>query len=429
VHRYRLPANWPFAPRRLPLFYGWIIWLLSTLGILFSIPGQTMGMAVFTDHLIDVLGLTRTQLSMAYLFGTLGSAMILTRAGRWYDQLGGRIMMAAASLALALMLLFISVSDYLAGLVPGNTGPAFLVILIGYFGVRFFGQGVLTNAARNTLLVWFDKRRGLVTGIRGIFVSLGFSLAPLFLAWQIDHFGWRETLWLLAAYCAVFSLFAIALVRDNPEDCGLLADGARHDKDAPKPEPAPSMTLAEARLTPVFWLYTLALSVHSLFITALTFHVVSIFEEAGRTAGEAFALFLPLAIVATSVNLLAAWLADFHRLKPFLVTMLSCFMLAGWGLTNLTQDWGYWLLIAGVGAGSGLWSVISNLAFIRHFGALHLGEVTGLVTATMVLGSALGPALFSLGLDWSGSYAAPGWVCIALMLPLLIASLAVRQDK
>lgn len=182
MHQYRLPANWPFATRRLPIFYGWMIWLLSTLGILFSIPGQTMGMAVFTDHLIEALGLTRTQLSMAYLFGTLGSALILTRAGRWYDQLGGRIMMAAASLALALMLLFISVSDYLAGLAPGNTALAFLVILMGYFGVRFFGQGVLTNAARNTLLVWFEKRRGLVTGIRGIFVSLGFSLAPLFLA-------------------------------------------------------------------------------------------------------------------------------------------------------------------------------------------------------------------------------------------------------
>jgi hypothetical protein len=50
-----------------------------------------------------------------------------------------------------------------------------------------------------------------------------------------------------------------------------------------------------------------------------------------------------------------------------------------------------------------------SLAFIRYFGALHLGEVSGMVSATMVLGSAIGPALFSLGLDWSGSYAAAEW--------------------
>jgi sugar phosphate permease len=429
MQHYRLAATWPYNPARLPLFYGWIIWLFSTLGILFSIPGQTMGMAVFTDPLIGALGLTRTQLSLAYLAGTVGSALLLTRAGRWYDQLGGRIVMAGSSLALAAMLLFISASEQLAGLLQGSSPLAFTVIFLGYFGVRFFGQGILTNASRNTLLVWFERRRGLVTGIRGVFVSLGFSLAPLFLAWQITLYGWRGTLWLLAAYCTVFAVAALLVVRDSPESCGLLADGAAHDANRPTTAGTASMTLAEARLTPVFWLYTLSLSVHSLFITAITFHVVSVFAEAGRGAGEAFGLFLPVAIVATSVNLCAAWLADSNRLQPFLLVMLLGFMTAGAGLICLESDWGYWLLVAGLGTGGGLWSVISNLAFIRYFGALHLGEVTGLVTATMVLASAIGPALFSLGLDWSGSYATAQWLCIGLMLPLVIAALLVPQTK
>lgn len=429
MQQHRLAATWPYDPARLPLFYGWIIWLFSTLGILFSIPGQTMGMAVFTDPLIAALGLTRTQLSLAYLAGTVGSALLLTRAGRWYDQLGGRIVMAGSSLALAAMLLFISVSEQLAGLLQGSRPLAFAIIFLGYFGVRFFGQGILTNASRNTLLVWFERRRGLVTGIRGVFVSLGFSLAPLFLAWQITLYGWRGTLWLLAAYCAVFAVAALLVVRDSPESCGLLADGAAHDSNRPTTAGAASMTLAEARLTPVFWLYTLSLSVHSLFITAITFHVVSVFAEAGRGEGEAFGLFLPVAIVATSVNLCAAWLADSYRLQPFLLTMLLGFITAGAGLIYLESDWGYWLLVVGLGIGGGLWSVISNLAFIRYFGALHLGEVTGLVTATMVLASAIGPALFSLGLDWSGSYATAQWLCIGMMLPLFIAALFIPQSK
>ena len=73
----------PFDIRRVPFYYGWLIWVFSTLGILISIPGQTMGMAVFTDHLIEALHLSRTQLSMAYLIGTVGSSLFLTRAGRW----------------------------------------------------------------------------------------------------------------------------------------------------------------------------------------------------------------------------------------------------------------------------------------------------------------------------------------------------------
>jgi OFA family oxalate/formate antiporter-like MFS transporter len=429
LQRYRLSATWPYDPKRVPLFYGWVIWLFSTLGILVSIPGQTMGMAVFTDSLIEVLGLTRTQLSMAYLMGTVSSALLLTRAGRWYDRLGGRITIAGASMGLAAMLVFISFSDTIAALLPGNKVVVFGVIFVGYFGVRFFGQGVLTNAAGNTLLVWFEKRRGLVTGARGIFVSLGFSLAPIFLAWQISLFGWRGALWWLAIYCAVFALAGIIFVRDNPQSCGVVIDGAAYDAPDRPVNPVPDMTLAEAQKTPVFWLYSLSLTIHSLLVTAITFHVVSIFNEAQRDASEAFGFFLPMAIVATAVNLVSAWLADHSRLKPFLITMLCCFLVAGVALVNLRDSWGYWLLVLTLGAAGGLWSVISNLAFIRYFGALHLGEVTGLVTATMVLGSAIGPALFSIGLDWSGSYATAEWLCMGLVLPLLVAAVLIPQAR
>jgi len=49
-------AKWPFDPGRVPFFYGWVIWFFSTLGFLVSVPGQTMGMAVFTDYFIEGLG-------------------------------------------------------------------------------------------------------------------------------------------------------------------------------------------------------------------------------------------------------------------------------------------------------------------------------------------------------------------------------------
>ena len=193
-----LRANWPYDIRALPFYYGWVIWVLSTLGFLFSIPGQTMGMAVFTDHLIEALGLSRTQLSMAYLAGTVGSSLFLTRAGRLFDQLGGRIMVAMASTLLGCMLLFISVTDRIADAFGGGIIASFLFITIGYFGVRFFGQGVLTSASANTMLFWFEKRRGLMASARGVFVSFGFSVAPLGLAWLIAGGGWRGALWQLA---------------------------------------------------------------------------------------------------------------------------------------------------------------------------------------------------------------------------------------
>lgn len=420
--------QWPFDIRRLPFYYGWVIWLFSTTGIIFSIPGQTMGMAVFTDHLIDALGLTRTQLSLAYLVGTVGSSLFLTSAGRWYDILGGRLMVALASGLLAVMLIYIAVADSLAARFGGGVFISFSLITVGYFGVRFLGQGVLTSASRNVLLVWFEKRRGLVASARGTFVSFGFAIAPLVLAWMISNGGWREALWELAFCCFGFAVIAALLLRDNPESCGVMIDGHSEENPPPQPVVRASATLHEAIRTRVFWLATLSLSMHSLFATAVTFHIVSIFAEAGRSQTEAFAYFLPVAVVSTATNLLCGWLVDTRSLKPFMITMLASFMAGAFGLLYLANDWGYALLVAGFGVGGGLWSVTSNLAFIRNFGPLHLGEITGLCTSIMVFASAIGPALFSLGLDLSGSYAAPQWLCIAMLVGLLIFSFTVQQD-
>ncbi|MBO7006509.1 MAG: MFS transporter, partial [Pseudomonadales bacterium] len=227
-----IPVNWPFDPKRSPIFYGWVVWLFSTVGFLMSIPGQTMGMAVFTDPFIEAFDLTRTQLSMAYLFGTIGSSLFLTEAGRWYDRLGGRIMIALSSFALGLMVLYISAVDVFSELLGGHTAVTFVLILLGFFGVRFFGQGVLTSCSRNVLLLWFEKRRGLVSGVRSVFTSFGFSLAPLAIAMLIAWFGWRGALWSMALTVGVvFAILALIFVRDNPASVGLLPDGGEPSED------------------------------------------------------------------------------------------------------------------------------------------------------------------------------------------------------
>jgi len=436
--RLRIPARWPFDVRRLPGFYGWVIWVLSTLGILFSVPGQTMGMGVFTDSFINAFGLSRTQLSSAYFFGTLGSALLLTWAGRQYDRHGARTLLVLSSLGLGVVLLLLSVLDHLAAWLLdggfGSWGPSapqlmFVLLLLCYFGVRFTGQGVLTSASRNVLLVWFERRRGLVAGIRGVFVSLGFSLAPLALAWLIDTFDWRGALWVQAtALMGGFAVLALLFIRDNPTACGLVADGGQGTTAQAKPRyQAPSATLAQAQRSPIFWIYALGLSTHALFGTAVTFHVVDVFAEADRTRSVAFGYFIPTAVVSTSVNLLASTLVDRFSLKPFLIIMLVGFVLGAIGLLTLSTDTGYWLLVIGFGFGGGLWGVLSNLANIRFFGSLHLGEISGFQTAISVFGSAIGPVAFSLTRDVWGSYHGAIGLCLAANLVLLVFALSVTH--
>ena len=407
---------------------------MSTLGFLFSVPGQTMGMAVFADHFIEHLDLSRTELSTAYLFGTIGSAFLLPRAGRWYDRYGARLLLTLASVLLGITLIYISTIDWIAHSVSAFAGLpmawlSFPMILIGYFGVRFSGQGVLTSASRNVLLVWFDRRRGLVSGIRGVFVSLGFSIAPLVLAMMIAAFGWRGSLVVLAIGVGVgFAAIALLTIRDHPKVCGLRADGVNEEPTVHhSAADYPDRPAAEAKRDPVFWLYSASLSMHALFGTAVTFHIVAIFSAAGRSQTEAFAYFLPQAIVSVCVNLLASTLADHMRLKPFLIIMLAMFLVGTVGLIHLDTTYGYWCLVAGFGAGGGLWGVLSNLAFIRQYGALHLGEISGLNTAITVFASAIGPVAFSLANDGFNTFNAAAYGCGIGLAILFIAALFLRQ--
>ena len=54
-------ADFPFRPASLPFFYGWVILGASTLGTVMSVPGQTIGVSFFTDHVLEATGLTLEQ--------------------------------------------------------------------------------------------------------------------------------------------------------------------------------------------------------------------------------------------------------------------------------------------------------------------------------------------------------------------------------
>ena len=93
----RTGDRWPFDPTRVPFYYGWVVLVVGSIGVLASVPGQTAGVSVFTDELTATTGLTRLQLSIVDLIGTGASGFLLPRAGRALDQYGSRRVALAPS--------------------------------------------------------------------------------------------------------------------------------------------------------------------------------------------------------------------------------------------------------------------------------------------------------------------------------------------
>ena len=107
--------GFPFSPKNFPIFYGWVIVLISVIGILMSIPGQTMGVGVFTDYLMEATGLSRLSLSTAYMFGTILSSFILPFSGKLLDRIGARLLVLLSSMGLGFSLvLMASIQEIIA---------------------------------------------------------------------------------------------------------------------------------------------------------------------------------------------------------------------------------------------------------------------------------------------------------------------------
>ncbi len=413
-------ADFPFAPRRLPFFYGWIILGAATLGVLMSIPGQTLGVGVFTDSLLEATGRSRTEVSHAYLAGTLLSALCLPTAGRALDRYGARATGIAAVALLSLTLLYLSAVDRAAAAFGGSVVATMAALVLGFFLLRFSGQGVLTLVSRTLIARWFDRHRGLASGLSGLFIGFGFGLAPrLFDDW-IHLSGWRGA-WQQMALIELLLMGTVVLVlfRSDPESCGLRLDGQRLS-DAPPPV-GPQLDRAAAVRTLAFWAVTLALAVQAMIITGVSFHVVDLGASVGLSRGEAVALFLPMAVASTVVGLLAGTLGDRVGIRVLLVAMMAAQAVGIFGAADLSSR--FWLAALGLGMAGGFYGPLPTLAFPRFFGRRHLGAIAGLELMAGVVGSALGPSSFALARDGFGSYGPALYACLAL--PAAVAALAL----
>lgn len=472
--------NYPFQPSRFPIFYGWVILVSSIMNVIMSIPGQTIGVSVFTDHLLEATGLSRLDLSNAYLLGTLISGCLLPFGGALLDRLGARLIIFSSALGLSLTLFYLSAIDRLAaGLLQhfstlsSDINPLmraksfiFMMLIVGFTSLRFNGQGMLTMASRTTLGKWFDRWRGKVSGIEGVVIACGFALAPWVISHWINAMGWRQTWRSMATVIGFGGLMGWFLIRDNPEQCGLLMDGATPEtaiscsdttanlmtqtssetspkttsqaifvpnSDEPTSKNVPSSnfklegyTRREALNTLAFWAAVLALASHALAMTGITFHIIDIGVELGLSAAQMVRIFIPIAIVATVIGVLTGIASDRIRLQTLYILMMVFQGIGFSALGHYNLFVFQWIVTISLGITAGCFGTLLTVTLPRFFGRACLGAIAGVQTMTIVLASALGPTLLAWFKETLHSYK-PGLYICAGFSPIIIILMAFAQ--
>jgi MFS family permease len=400
----------PSSPRPGTRFSGWRIVTLAALAFGMSGPGQTAGVSVFVDPMMAALELSRSQVATAYLVGTLGGALAMPRVGRLIDERGARLAMAIVGGMFGIVL----------AAMAGVTGLVTLVV--GFTGIRMFGQGGLSLIATTAVAPWFDRRRGFAIGVTSAVGSALLSLVPLVAAFAIDRTSWRVAWLLLAALVWVIVLpIASRGLIDRPSDVGQQVDGAPAPADADRETAAPSgpaYSRAEAIRTPMFWAVAGAVATTGMIGTGLAFHQIDLLGEQGLTPVEAAANFLPQTFAALTATLLVGSMVDRFAARWVLLTSMLLLASAMVAVPFVSPGLTAALYGMTIGAAGSSVRALEAASFPKLFGLTHLGAIRGVVTSVSVASTAFGPLALSLGRDLTGSY-------VQVLLGLLVIPLGI----
>lgn len=394
-------------------FMGWRIVLLATITAALTGPGQTVGVSVFVDPMIEALGLTRSELSTAYLIGTLLGAVALVPVGRWIDRIGARRAMTFIGIAFGLGLLVMS----------GVQG--FVTLVLGFTLIRWLGQGSLQLVSTLSVTPWFERRRGFAFGIMTTATAVLMSFTPILLGAAIGLVDWRIA-WVIAALAIWLVVVPIARfgIIDRPSDVGQYPDGdpAPHPSDEPRPV-AVSHTRREALTQPRFWLLSFVIGTTSMLVTALSFHQISLLGDQGLTVTEAAAMFLPQVLGALTAGLIVGALADRVPARFLLLTSMVLLTLSLVIAARLSPGPMILLYAVVLGAAGGAARPLVATLLPRWYGLGHIGSIQGVAALLAVAASSMGPVILSLASDALGGYG-PAALALAV-IPLLIGVAAL----
>lgn len=411
----------PSAPRTsrtiagTPFYYGWVVLAAAVFAMFMTLPGQTAGISVFLDKIIEDLAISRTQVSFLYAVATLIGASSLAFVGRAIDRFGPRwgVGVIAVAFGLACMGMALVV------------GP--VTLLVGFTLIRLLGQGSLQLVSFHAVNQWFVRRRGLAVGLTGLGIAIGTAAFPPVIEWLLALGSWRSAYLVLGAVVLLVLVpVAITFFRASPETFGLSPDGEDRRGGSAPARPERNLPARVAVRTMTFWLYTAGGVGVSGLGTALVFHHYGIMADNGLERSEAATMFVAFGLIMAGANLLSGYLMD--RVPPrFLLAAdqaLLCAALVGGGFVSAA-----WLVPvygAVLGTAQGMHSALQAGVYAHYFGRRHYGAIKGIATTVSIAGTAVGPWLFALGFDLTGSTVTTLVACAALPLVVGLAAPFLR---
>jgi MFS family permease len=338
--------------------------------------------SVVLEPLERDLGLSRTEVSVAFSLALLAEGLMAYPVGRWIDQGHERWVMTLGSVLAGICLWIHSEVTSLIGLyaVWVGLGVAMAAVL---YSPAF---ALITRRFPHTF------RRAIIT-----LTFLGGLASTVFIpliAWLIHAWDWRHTLWVLAALHLVVCAPLHWLSLGNAPQRLVRVDAHGQEEAGLKP-------LLKSTPFLLIGLFTVLLMSVTVAIPA---HLVSLLRE--NNLPEVWVIALPAAVGVMQVTgrLLLYFFEhhmDLHQVNRW-VPMLIPLGVLGLLAAPLSEQWQLGLVVGFVvvyGMGNGMLTIVKGTAMAMYVSRNHVATLNGALGVPLALARAAAPAM--LGWMWS----------------------------
>ncbi len=297
-------SRWTHLPH---FYYGWIIVAVALVSMAFWL-GIRSSFSVFYVALLEEFHWTRAGSAGAQSMALITYTLLAPLVGTLIDRFGPRRVVVPGILVLAFGLVLCSSIKTL------NQFYLFYGVVMGS-GITCIG--IITYSA--VLAHWFEKKRGLASGIAVSGMGLGtFLLVPLSQSF-ISMVGWRMTFIITGVLVLIILLPANALfLRHKPWEVGQYPDGLKLSE---QPSSAPDLiksvnqtaadwTIKKAARSGHFWALIIFpfLSVVGIYIILV--HNVRFLVDQGIDKMTAALIFAMVGVVSSIFRIFWGWLSD-----------------------------------------------------------------------------------------------------------------------
>lgn len=395
---------------------GYSVAAVSTVALVLTAPGQTMLLSLLNVPLRDAFDIDPFTLNTAYTVATVAASLPLVWIGKLTDRLGPRKMMLAVALSFGAACGFVALIAH----------P--LMVFAAFFLLRFLGQGSLSLVSSHALAMWFDRRLGLISGIRSVVLFAAWVPLPAVTLALLRAYDWRATWAIFGVVVAVLvSALAWLFLRDRPEDLGFNLDGAGEEEQTATNEP--EFSLQNAWRTRAYWILAAGIALPPMIGTAILFDIQPLLGARGMgvdTAARAVSAWsAAMAILAIPSGRLV------DRVRPRGLVATGCAAIAASCVMFSVLQTAPWAMVAMVlhALGQSLVGAAVGATAARFFGRRHHGAIRSSLTRIGVIGTGLGPLAFGVSHRLTGGYQAALIGFGALCIPAAVASLWLTQPQ